>query len=134
MGSFYRHALCLHPYYRDSHSGSLGIAVFPPIGLGYIAAALQPHVERVTLVDLRLHGPLRAPRRLKKFIKDEVDLLCISINWEYQFDEALELVNSLPRDVLTVVGGKQATDDLEKVSKLPWSRYCCPRRRGGDGR
>ncbi len=115
MGSVYRHALCLHPYYRDSHSGSLGIAVFPPIGLEYIAAALQPFVERVTLVDLRLPGPMRTIHRLKKFIHDEVDILCISINWEYQFEEVCELVNALPHDIFTVVGGKQATDELEKV-------------------
>ena len=115
MGSVYRHALCLHPYYRDSHSGSLGIAVFPPIGLEYIAAALRPLVEQVTLVELRLPGPMRAIHRLKKFVSDEVDILCISINWEYQFDEVCELVNALPHDVFTVVGGKQATDELAKV-------------------
>jgi len=115
LGSVYKHALCVHPYSRDSHSGSLGIAIFPPIGLEYIAAALQPHVERVTFVDLRLPGPLRDVKKLAGFIKDEVDLLCISINWEYHFNEVCEVVNSLPRDVFTVVGGKQATDCVEDV-------------------
>jgi radical SAM superfamily enzyme YgiQ (UPF0313 family) len=111
----YKHALCLHPYYRDSHSGSLGLAVFPPTGLEYVAAALAPHVERLTLVDLRLPGPLRDPQSLHQFIAEEIDLLCISINWEYQFDEVCELVNSLPPGVFTVAGGKQATDSLEDV-------------------
>ena len=133
MGSVYKHALCLHPYYRDSHSGSLGIAVFPPIGLEYIAAALQPHVERVTLVDLRLPGPMRTLRRLKKFVNDEVDLLCISINWEYQFDEVCELVNALPHDVFH--GCRRKTGHRrtgESLRNLPRSRYCGPRRRRGD--
>jgi anaerobic magnesium-protoporphyrin IX monomethyl ester cyclase len=115
LGPVYKHALCLHPYYRDSQSGSLGLAVFPPTGLEYIAAALAPHVERVTLLDLRLPGPMRGPERLKKFIAEEIDLLCISINWEYQFPEVCELVNSLPSEVFTVVGGKQASDYLEEV-------------------
>jgi anaerobic magnesium-protoporphyrin IX monomethyl ester cyclase len=115
LGSVYKHALCLHPYYRDSQSGSLGLAVFPPTGLEYIAAALAPHVDRVTLVDLRLPGPMRDLATLKKFIAEEIDLLCISINWEYQFPEVCELVNSLPAEVFTVVGGKQASDYLDEV-------------------
>lgn len=115
MGKVYKHALCLHPYYRDSQSGSLGLAVFPPTGLEYIAAALEPHVEKVTLLDLRLPGPMRNLERLKEFIAEEIDLLCVSINWEYQFPEVCELVNSISQKVFTVVGGKQATDNLEEV-------------------
>ncbi len=115
MGTAYKHALCLHPYYRDSHSGSLGLAVFPPTGLEYVAAAVEPHVEQVTLVDLRIPGPMRNLETLKQFVTEAVDLLCISINWEYQFNEVCELVNSLPRGVFTVVGGKQATDFVEEV-------------------
>src|SRR4030042_6327899 len=115
LASRYKHVLCLHPYYRDSHSGSLGLAVFPPTGLEYIAAALEPHVEGVTVVYLRLPGPMRRLDNLKKFVSTEIDLLCISINWEYQFSEVCELVNSLPGDAFTVVGGKQATDCLDEV-------------------
>ena len=111
----YRHALCLHPYYRDSHSGSLGLAIFPPVGLEYIASALMPHVEKVTFVDLRLPGPFRDRARLISFIEKEIDLLCISINWEYHFREVCELVNALPRGITTVVGGKQATDCVDEV-------------------
>jgi anaerobic magnesium-protoporphyrin IX monomethyl ester cyclase len=111
----YKHALCLHPYYRDSHSGSLGLAVFPPIGLEYIAAALRPHVERLTLLDLRMPGPLRDAERLHAFIEKDIDLLCISINWEYDFREVCALVNSLPRELTTVVGGQQATLFPEEI-------------------
>lgn len=115
MSKEYRHALCLHPYYRDSHSGSLGLAVFPPIGIEYIAAALQPHLEKVTFVDLRLPGPMRNLKTLKAFVSEEIDLLCISINWEYHFREVCGLVNSLPREVKTIIGGKQATDTVEEI-------------------
>ncbi|MFC1835295.1 B12-binding domain-containing radical SAM protein [Thermodesulfobacteriota bacterium] len=115
MNTSYKHALCLHPYFRDSHSGSLGLAVFPPTGLEYIASAIEPEVERITYVDLRVPGPYRDVEALNRFIRDEIDLLCISINWEYHFREVCELVNSLPGQVTTVVGGKQATDNVEEV-------------------
>jgi radical SAM superfamily enzyme YgiQ (UPF0313 family) len=113
--TLYKHALCLHPYYRDSHSGSLGLAVFPPIGLEYIAAALSPHVDRLTLLDLRMPGPFRDIERLLDFIKKDVDLLCISINWEYDLQKVCELVNSLPRELTIVVGGQQATLFPEEI-------------------
>jgi len=115
LTKLYKHALCLHPYFRDSHAGSLGLAVFPPTGLEYVAAALQPQVERITFVDLRLPGPMRKVKALERFITEEIDLLCISINWEYQFEEVCKLVKDLPWAVTTVVGGKQATDCLEEV-------------------
>jgi anaerobic magnesium-protoporphyrin IX monomethyl ester cyclase len=115
FGNKYKHALCLHPYFRDSHSGSLGLAVFPPVGLEYVAAAVEPHVDKLTFLDLRLPDPLREPKRLRRFIQDEIDLLCLSVNWEYHFNEVCELINSLPSDITTVVGGKQATDYVEEV-------------------
>jgi anaerobic magnesium-protoporphyrin IX monomethyl ester cyclase len=115
LSARYKHALCLHPYFRDSHSGSLGLAVFPPIGLEFIAAALRPHVDNLTFLDLRLSDPLRNPDRLRRFIKDEIDLLCVSVNWEYNFEEVCDLINSLPPDITTIVGGKQATDSVEEV-------------------
>ncbi|MGB6068332.1 MAG: radical SAM protein [Desulfomonilaceae bacterium] len=115
MTTPYLHALCLHPYFRDSHSGSLGLAVFPPVGLEYVAAALSPHVEKLTFLDLRLSDPLRDPKKLRQFIAEEIDLLCISINWEYNFREVCEFVSSLPSSITTVVGGKQATDCVQEI-------------------
>ncbi len=111
----YKHALCLHPYFRDSHSGSLGLAVFPPVGLEYIAASLRPHVEHLTFLDLRLPDRLRDPKELRRFLEEQIDLICISINWEYHFREACELVNTFPRGITTVVGGKQATDCVQEI-------------------
>ncbi len=115
MTNKFKHALCLHPYFRDSHSGSLGLAIFPPVGLEYIASALKPHVDRLTFLDLRLPDPLRDIDRLKRFIEDEIDLLCVSVNWEYQFSEVCQLVDALSGTVTTVVGGKQATDQVEEI-------------------
>lgn len=117
MKKHYKHALCLHPYLKDSQSGSLGIAVFPPIGLEYVASALKPCVEKITYVDLRMAGPLRDLDKLRKFISEEVDLLCVSVNWEYFFEEVCDIINSLPSDVFTVVGGQQASLYVEEVFK-----------------
>ena len=62
--------------------------------------------------------------RLRRFIAEEIDLLCISVNWEYQFNEVCQLVNSLPAHVTTVVGGKQASDYVEEVlDACPSCRY-----------
>jgi hypothetical protein len=124
----YKHALCLHPYFRDSHSGSLGLAVFPPVGLEYIAASLSPYVEKLTFLDLRLPDPLRKPEKLKRFIEEEIDLLCISINWETTFVKS-RTRELLPSSITTVVGGKQATDCVDEISRLPECR-CHIRGRG----
>jgi len=115
LSAQYKHALCLHPYYRDSHSGSLGLAIFPPVGLEYIAAALSAVVDKVTFLDLRLPDPLREPAVLNAFISENIDLICVSINWEYHFAEVCQLVNTLPPRITTVIGGKQATDNVEAV-------------------
>ena len=115
MSFIYKHALCIHPYYRDSHAGSLGLAVFPPIGLEYIMASLKPYVEELTFVDLRLAGPLRDLKNLKRFAQEKIDLLCVSINWEYNFREVCDLVNNLPINITTVVGGQQATDSVREL-------------------
>ncbi len=80
-----------------------------------MASALKHHVEKITYVDLRMFGPLRDLDKLKRFIADEVDMLCVSINWEYFFEEVCHIVNSLPHDVFTVVGGQQATLYVEEV-------------------
>lgn len=118
MEKLYRHAICIHPYFRDSHAGSLGLAVFPPIGLEYIVAALRPHVDELTFVDLRLPGPLRDVDKLRDFISQNCDLICISINWEYHFREVCELVSQLPPHIKTVVGGQQATDFVEEIFEM----------------
>ena len=115
MERIYKHAICLHPYFRDSHAGSLGLAIFPPIGLEYIAAALRPHVDELTFVDLRLPGPLRDAEKLTRFMESNCDLLCISVNWEYHFREVCELISKLPHGITTVVGGQQATDCVEEL-------------------
>ena len=108
----YKNALCLNPYFKES---SAGMGFFPPIGLEYIATALKDHVGNLTLIDLRQEREYNSPDRLRKFIKENIDLVCVSVNWSYFFDDVCNLINQLPNDIKLVVGGQQATDNVEEL-------------------
>ena len=106
----YKHALALNPYFGDS-TALLG--AFPPTGLEYIAASMKDLVGKVTLLDLRHESAFQNPKVLSKFIRNEIDLLCISIRWESRFDEVCDFVSQLPSEICTVVGGHKATEEVE---------------------
>jgi magnesium-protoporphyrin IX monomethyl ester (oxidative) cyclase len=106
----YNHALALNPYFGDSTAFK---GVFPPTGLEYIAASMKDLVGKVTLLDLRHEKAYQDPKALSKFIRDEIDLLCVSIRWESQFEEICDFISQLPPEVCTVVGGYKATEEVE---------------------
>ena len=106
----YKHALALYPYFRDS-TATMG--VFPPTGLEYIAINMKDLVGTVTLLDLRYDHEYQDVKKLSEFIRKEIDLLCISITWDSQFDKMCDLICSLPDEVTTVVGGHKATEEVE---------------------
>jgi len=106
----YRHALALNPYFGDA-TATMGI--FPPTGLEYIAASMKPLVEKLTFLDLRHEKAYQDPATLSEFIHAEIDLLCISIRWQTQFEIICDLICQLPADVTTVVGGYKATEEVE---------------------
>ncbi len=108
----YKHALALYPYLRDS-TATMG--VFPPTGLEYIAANMEDLVGKVTFLDLRYDREFRNLNKLSDFIKKEIDLLCVSISWDSQFDEICGLICALPDEVTTVVGGHKATEEVESL-------------------
>ena len=107
----YRHALCLYPYLSDP----VGIAIFPPMGLEYVAAALKGHVHRISLVDLRHERRLRSPARMAEFLRQGVDLICVSINWKSDYRQVCDYVSRLPSGPTIVVGGREATEHVEDV-------------------
>lgn len=106
----YNHALALNPYFGDS---TALIGVFPPTGLEYIAASMKDLVGKVTLLDLRYEKAYQDPKALSKFIRNEIDLLCVSIRWGSRFEEVCDFVAQLPPEVCTVVGGYKATEEVE---------------------
>ncbi len=108
----YKHALALNPYFGDS---TAIMGTFPPTGLEYIAASMKDLVGKVTLLDLRHERAYQDPRVLSEFIRHQIDLLCISIRWQSQFEEVCTFVAQLPPEVATVVGGYQATLEVEQL-------------------
>jgi len=106
----YKHVLALNPYF--GHSTAF-IGVFPPTGLEYIAASMKGLVGKVTLLDLRYEKTYQDPKALSIFIRNEIDLLCISIRWESEFENICDFVSQLPSEIYTVVGGYKATEEVE---------------------
>lgn len=108
----YKHALALHPYFGDSIAAR---GIFPPTGLEYIVASMKELVGKVTLLDLRYEKAYQDPRALARFIRKEIDIICISIAWPSQFGQVCDYISKLPQDVCTVVGGYKATLEVEKL-------------------
>lgn len=110
----YKHVLALYPYFKDS-TATMG--VFPPTGLEYIATNMKDLVGKITLLDLRYENEYQNIEKLSDFIKNEIELLCISITWNSQFDSICSLISKLPDEVTTVVGGYKATEEVEFLSE-----------------
>ena len=108
----YKHALALNPYFGDS---TAVMGLFPPTGLDYIVASMKDLVGKVTFLDLRYEKAYQDPKTLSKFIRDEIDLLCVSIRWSSLFENVCDFVSQLPPEVCTVVGGYKATEEVEHL-------------------
>ncbi len=108
----YNHVLALNPYYKDSTSVA---GLFPPTGIEYIATSMKNLVGKITLMDLRHEKEFQDLNHLNEFIRKEIDLICISITWSFNFKEICELICKLPDDIPVVVGGYKATEDVEKL-------------------
>ena len=67
----------------------------------------------MTLLDLRYEKTYQDPKALSIFIRNEIDLLCISIRWESEFENICDFVSQLPSEIYTVVGGYKATEEVE---------------------
>jgi anaerobic magnesium-protoporphyrin IX monomethyl ester cyclase len=106
----YKHVLALNPYFGSS---TQAVGFFPPTGLEYIVASMKDLVGKVTLLDLRYEKAYQNPKTLSQFIRDEIDLLCISIRWPSRFENVCDFVSQLPQEVCTVVGGYKATEEVE---------------------
>ena len=113
----YKHALFLNPYIENS----VGMCLFPPTGLEYIAASAKSHVGKATVVDLRYDKVLCDTGKLVDFIRNDIDIVCVSISWNRHMEDIYKLLNSMPEGIPLVVGGYQATEDVDEIFKK------CPR-------
>jgi len=128
------------------------LTAFPPLGLEYVAAALRPHAERIDLVNFRHE---RTPST-QPFLRPDTDLVCYSINWRKDLDRIRDDINALPPGVMTILGGRTATENprywldacpnvtavvcgdgeraiAEIAEGRPWSEIAGLSRRGDDG-
>ncbi len=99
----FRHVLCVFPYQRTPSS----MTSFPPLGLEYVAAALRPYAEQIDLVSFR-HQPTPSSQPL---LRPDTDLVCYSINWPKDLELIRDDINALPPGVMTIVGGRTATEN-----------------------
>ena len=100
--------VCIYPYLQEVPIYEF----FPPIGLEYIAAAIEDLVGEVSVIDLRLE------KNFGDVLKVPPDMFCVSVNWHYEFESVCEVIRALPPEVLTVVGGRQATESVDQLFEL----------------
>ncbi|MCK4850734.1 MAG: radical SAM protein [Phycisphaerae bacterium] len=100
----FEHVLCVYPYRRELSA----VGFFPPVGLECIATVIEPHTRGLDIVDLR-----KEAGRTKDFLRPDVDLVCFSLNWDRDGEFLREEIQSVPRKIFTLVGGRHATLDPE---------------------
>lgn len=114
----YNHALFLYPYIESSVKSVMKL--FPPLGLEYVARSAKGLVNKITLLDLRKERVLCDTAKLLDFIRRGIDIVCVSIAWDRQFEEICNLLNLMPDNILLVVGGHKATEwAVEIFQKCP---------------
>ncbi len=97
----FQHSLCVYPYRRELNR----VGFFPPLGLEFIAAVVQKHSKAIDLIDLR-----KERGRTGDFLRPETDLVCFSVNWDRDREFLAEEIRSAPQGVLTIIGGRFATE------------------------
>ncbi len=116
----YKHALFLNPYTEAQANGTMKL--FPPTGLEYVATSAKPFVEKLTLLDLRMEEELSNTDNLMNFIRlSGVDIICVCVGWDRQYEEICKLLNLMPEGIPLVVGGYKATEKVEELFAI------CPR-------
>jgi len=101
----YNNVLCIYPYKTEIHE----FPFCPPLGLEYIAAAMQDLVDKITLIDMRFENDVT------QFLRNETDFVCISVNWDFEKNYVYEIINKIPPHILTVVGGRYATESVVEL-------------------
>ena len=104
-GQAYQHALCVYPYRRELNEAGF----FPPLGLELVATVVQRYARSLDLVDLRM-----VPGRTQSFLRPQTDLVCFSVNWDRDREFLEAEIRSVPPGILTVIGGRHATEDPDQ--------------------
>lgn len=97
--------MCLYPYQKILPYYEF----FPPVSIEYIAAAIQDLAEEICLVDMRYEKDLAG------IAAAGADMFCVSVGWHYDIEDVYAVIRSLPKEVMTVIGGKYATENVDAV-------------------
>ncbi|MDD5504826.1 MAG: radical SAM protein [Candidatus Omnitrophica bacterium] len=111
----YKHVLFLYPYGILKTTTASVNRLFPPAGLEYIATSAKGYAEKITLLDLRYEEEFSDTDKLIAFIRKEVDIVCVSIGWDREFEEVCALINKMPEGIPVVAGGYKATEQVEEL-------------------
>ncbi|HAH19711.1 MAG: hypothetical protein A2Y00_04305 [Omnitrophica WOR_2 bacterium GWF2_43_52] len=112
----YKHALFLNPYIERSATNTM--MLFPSIGVEYVATSVKGLVDKITLLDLRYEKDFSDTDKLLEFISNSIDIICVSIGWDRQFEEICHLLNRMPDNIPLVVGGYKATEKVDELFKV----------------
>ena len=82
----------------------------PPIGLEYVASAIEDLVESVKIIDLRYEK-----ESLISLIEKNTDLVLVSHNWDCEETFVKNIINSIPENISIVLGGRYATEQVNEL-------------------
>jgi radical SAM superfamily enzyme YgiQ (UPF0313 family) len=104
----YKNAICIYPYKQELKT----VGFLPPIGLEYVASAIEDIVESVKIIDLRYED-----KPLSAFIDKNTDLALISYNWDEEEKLVKGIIKSIPENITLIVGGRYATESANELLK-----------------
>ena len=102
----YKNVLCIYPYKQELKT----VGFLPPIGLEYVASAIEDIVEAVKVIDLRFEK-----KPLPSFIDKNTDLVLVSHNWDLEEEFVKDTINSLPKHITVIIGGRYATEHVNEL-------------------
>lgn len=102
----FKNAVCVYPYKEELKT----MGFLPPIGIEYVASAIENLVESVKVVDMR-----HEQEPLSSFIDDDTDLVLFSLNWGVEQEFVRSVISGIPKNMTVVVGGRYATEYVEEL-------------------
>ena len=82
----------------------------PPIGLEYVASAIENLVESVKIIDLRYEK-----KPLISLIEKNTDLVLVSHNWDVEEEFVKSIINNIPENITIILGGRYATEHVNEL-------------------
>jgi anaerobic magnesium-protoporphyrin IX monomethyl ester cyclase len=102
----YKNALCIYPYKKELNT----VGFLPPIGLEYIARAIENLVETIKVIDLRYE---KEP--IGSFIDNHTDIVLMSHNWDVEKEFVEGTIKSIPENITVILGGRHATEHVDEL-------------------